>query len=300
MNEDDRILKEFGKALQKYSGKDVLNLDDKMGIKFEFFIQTYQELRQQIGSFAVPHKWSYYRIALVTQGSADYICGIYKFKVEKNTLLVIPSRAISTSVWSQDAAGYVIVFNLDFFLQNRFPHKYIESKRILQPSVQPYIRLTEEQANEVETIFLTILRERQNDNPYKNELIALKIIELIILAERLYSEVQQSGDNKRLLETVKKFSELVEMNFDKHRTVSFYASQLNIHPHYLNSLVKAQTGFTAKASILSRLILEAKYLLRTTDLSIKEIAHKLGFDDANYFTSLFKRSEKITPAAYRP
>lgn len=300
MEDDNFLLSEFKKTLQKYSGNDVLNLDDKFIHKFEFFVQTYEEIMQQIGNYVAPHKWSYYRIGLITQGSADYICGIYKFKGVKNTLVMIPARVINTSTnWTPNVAGYLVVFNLDFFLQNQFPHKYIENKRILQPSVQPYIRLTEEQANEVEFIFKTILREKQTDDPHKSELIALKIIELLILAERLYSTTHNVDSDHTVLETVKKFSDLVEINFTKFRSVAFYASQLNIHPNYLNTLVKSQTGFTAKESILSRLILEAKYLLQTTNLSIKEIASKLGFDDANYFTSFFKRCEKIAPAAYR-
>jgi AraC-like DNA-binding protein len=300
VDNDHFILSEFKKALQKYSGNDVVNLDDKFIHKFEFFILTYEEILQQLGNSVAPHKWSYYRIGLLTQGSADYVCGIYKFKAKKNTLLFVPARTINTSTnWSPDTKGYLLVFNLDFFLQNQFPYKYIENKRVLQPYGQPYIRLTEKQASEVELIYLTILREKQSDNPYKNELIALKIIELMILAERLYSEVQHFHSNEVILETVKKFSELVETNFDKHRSVAFYASQLNVHPNYLNALVKSQTGFTAKESILSRLNLEAKYLLQTTSLSIKEIASKLGFDDANYFTSFFKRCENISPAAYR-
>lgn len=300
LDNDNFLLSEFKKALQQYSGDNVVNLDHKFVHKFEFFVQTYEEIITRIGNHVAPHKWSYYRIGLFTQGSAEYTCGIYKFKAAKNTLIMIPARIINTNNnWSADTAGFLVVFNLDFFLQNHFPHTYIENKRILQPSVQPYIRLTQEQADEVEMIFKTILHEKQGDDPHKNELIALKIIELIILAERLYLEVQGIDSNETVLETVKKFSDLVESNFEKYRSVSFYASQLHIHPNYLNALVKSQTGFTAKESILGRLVLEAKYLLQTTSLSVKEIASKLGFDDANYFNAFFKRCEKITPTAYR-
>ena len=299
MDNDDFLLTEFKKILQKHSGKDVVDLDHKFRPRFEFFVQTYEEILQQVGNYIAPHKWSYYRIGLVKNGSADFICGIYKYKAVKNTLVLIPARVINTSTWTTDATGFLIVFNLDFFVQNHFSHRYIDNKRILQPSTQPYIRLTEEQAGEVELIYQTILREKESDDPHKNELIAVKIIELLILAERLYSEAEDFDSNKIVLETVKKFSDLVEDNFTQYRSVAFYASQLNLHPNYLNSLVKIQTGFTAKESILSRLNLEAKFLLLTTGLSVKEIAAKLGFDDPNYFTSFFKRTENMSPAAYR-
>jgi AraC-like DNA-binding protein len=83
------------------------------------------------------------------------------------------------------------------------------------------------------------------------------------------------------------------------RTVSFYADQLNVHPNYLNALIKKHTGKTAKESIQNRLVLEIKYLLHSTNLSIKEISNQLGFNDPNYFTSFFTRFENMSPKNYR-
>ena len=70
-----------------------------------------------------------------------------------------------------------------------------------------------------------------------------------------------------------------------------------MHPNYLNSLVKKYCGITVKESIQNRLLLEAKFLLHSTDLSIKEISNMVGFDDPNYFTSFFSRYEKLSPIA---
>jgi AraC-like DNA-binding protein len=81
--------------------------------------------------------------------------------------------------------------------------------------------------------------------------------------------------------------------------VKFYADQLAVHPNYLNSLIKKHTGLTAKEAIQNRLLLETKYLLHSTNLTIKEISSYLGFNDPNYFTVFFKRFENISPANYR-
>ncbi|MEP6584790.1 MAG: helix-turn-helix domain-containing protein, partial [Ginsengibacter sp.] len=58
-------------------------------------------------------------------------------------------------------------------------------------------------------------------------------------------------------------------------------------------------GITAKESIQNRLLLETKYLLHSTGLSIKEISNQVGFNDPNYFTSFFTRLEKVSPGHYR-
>ena len=193
----------------------------------------------------------------------------------------------------------LLLFNMDFFLQSNFPHQYIESKKILSSSLQPYVHLTDDQAKEAEDIFETILREKDSNDNHKDELIALKIIELLILGERLFEEQLQLEVNIPAVDIIKRFSDLLETNFTKERSVGFYASELNIHPNHLNLLIKRHTGFTAKESIQSRLLLETKYLLHSTQLSIKEISNQVGFNDPNYFTVFFKRLENMSPANYR-
>ena len=190
-------------------------------------------------------------------------------------------------------------FHCCFFLQNNFPHQYIKSKKILSASIQPYIHLTDEQAKEAEDIFETILKEKQGNDTHKDELIALKIVELLILSERFYEEELQLETNLPVVDIIKRFIDLLEIHFTNERSVSFYASQLNMHPNHLNAVIKKHTGLTAKESIQSRLILETKYLLHSTNLSIKEISGKVGFDDPNYFTVFFRRLEKMSPGDYR-
>ena len=189
--------------------------------------------------------------------------------------------------------------NDDFLLQNNFSHKYMDDKKILRSSVRPYVHLTEEQALEVEVIYKTILREKESAAPHNSQFIALKLMELMILADRLSADKEVNEGPINSASLVKEFSELVEQNFLKERNVNFYASKLFVHPNYLNSLVKAHTGFGAKESIQNRVLLEAKYLLHSTSLSIKEVSNEIGFDDPNYFAVFFKRHEKISPASYR-
>ena len=279
--------------------KPVVNLDEQFHHKFEFFVNTYEKIIQHVGLRIPPHKWSYHRIGLITGGNADFTCGIHKFRGQKNTMVMIPSRVINTSQWSPKSTGYLIVFNLDFLLQNHFSHKYMDNKRILRSSILPYIHLNDAQAFEVESIFKIVLKEKDSTSLYKDELIALKLMELIILADRLSVTKEREVAQIPSLSLVKEFSELVEDYFLKERNVNFYASKLFIHPNYLNALVKTHTGLTAKDLIQNRVSLEAKYLLHSTNLSIKEISNKIGFDDPNYFTVFFKKQEKVSPASYR-
>ncbi|MGH2564790.1 MAG: helix-turn-helix domain-containing protein [Ginsengibacter sp.] len=300
MIDDKLLLSEFKKAIHRSSTTNVVDLDNKFNIRFDFEIQRIEDILKFTGPTIPPNRWSYFRILLVKEGSGDFITGIYKFKAPKNTLVVFPSRIITSSKnWAEDTEGYIVLFNIDFFLQNNFPHKYIEDKKILNSSIRPYIYISDEQSKKISAIFETILKEKKSIHKNKDELIALKIIELLISSERLFAKEQNFEENLPSVDIIKRFIDLTEANVLNHRSVSFYAKQLNVHPNYLNALIKKHTGITAKESIQNRLLIETKYLLHSTTLSIKEISNQMGFNDPNYFTVFFKRFEKISPANYR-
>lgn len=296
---DKILLTEFKKALRKNASAPYSNLDDNFMQKFDFFVGRYEDIMKETGTHIPPHKWSYHRIGLVTKGETNYTCGIYRFTARKNTLLILPARAVITNNWTPDGCGYTVLFNIDFLLQNNLSYRAIENKGILQSTNRPYLSLTKRQASEVESLFHTILKEKEVDNPFQNELIALKIVELLILCERYYSEVHDIKNNYETLDLLKSFTDLIEKYFSTERSVTFYASQLHVHPNHLNAVIKTKTGVTAKESIQNRIVLEAKYLLHTTNLSVKEISTRIGFEDPNYFTTFFKKLENISPAAYR-
>ncbi|WP_243770726.1 helix-turn-helix domain-containing protein [Mucilaginibacter metallidurans] len=72
-----------------------------------------------------------------------------------------------------------------------------------------------------------------------------------------------------------------------------------MHPNYLNSLVRNQTGKTLREHIQDRLIHEAKSLLVQTDWGINEISDGLGFSGQAAFTSLFKKKALVSPSEFR-
>lgn len=80
---------------------------------------------------------------------------------------------------------------------------------------------------------------------------------------------------------------------------SFYANRLCISEVYMSEAVKKSTGMTPSEWINATVIMEAKRLLRSTILSVKEIAHELGFEDHTYFSRLFKKSVGLTPLEFR-
>jgi AraC-type DNA-binding domain-containing proteins len=110
---------------------------------------------------------------------------------------------------------------------------------------------------------------------------------------------ERSSSSARVNILFKKFMELVSEYHSRERKVSFYSSRLGLTPKYLSKLVKQTSGRSAPDWIDSYVILEAKNMLRYTDISIKEIVYKLNFANPSIFYKFFKGHTGVTPNEYR-
>ena len=77
------------------------------------------------------------------------------------------------------------------------------------------------------------------------------------------------------------------------------SSRFYINKYYLVKLFKQNYGSTINAYIHNKKITHAKYLLRFSDKSIREISEECGISDSNYFSRMFKSVEGVSPAKYR-
>ena len=83
------------------------------------------------------------------------------------------------------------------------------------------------------------------------------------------------------------------------KTAQDFAGLLSIHVNYLNRAVKEITGKSTTRIIAERITAEAINLLKRTDWNVAEIAHALGFEYPNYFSSFFKKATGHVPKFYR-
>lgn len=122
----------------------------------------------------------------------------------------------------------------------------------------------------------------------------LKITEKISMENSIF---QKEYSRKEIL--CWKFWDMIGKHCTQHRDVTFYAKELCITPFYLSQITKSQFGDSPKELINRQVILEIKSLLSSTDLSIKEIAEQLHFEDTSYMCRYFKRQIGMSLSEYR-
>lgn len=77
------------------------------------------------------------------------------------------------------------------------------------------------------------------------------------------------------------------------------AAKANLSPFYFSRLFKRETGFSPHDYILTSRINHAKYLLLTSQLSVKDICFRLGFSSESAFCTAFKKKTSQSPGVFR-
>ncbi len=95
------------------------------------------------------------------------------------------------------------------------------------------------------------------------------------------------------------FYALLNRYHTKHHDVKFYADKLNITPDYLYKLIYRTDKISPKEMIDRQIIVTIKTYLQSTDLSVKNIACELNFDDPSYMCRFFRRMTGFSPIQFR-
>jgi AraC family transcriptional regulator, transcriptional activator of pobA len=124
---------------------------------------------------------------------------------------------------------------------------------------------------------------------------------ILLWVERWYdaSRTERREADDAEIQLHRRFTRLLEDDFATHHDAAHYADALAVPPQALSRALSHATGRATKDLILDRVMLEAARLLRFTDLTVGEIARRVGFDDPLYFSRAFKRHQGEAPQAYR-
>ena len=108
---------------------------------------------------------------------------------------------------------------------------------------------------------------------------------------------QLSPERVRLLQQAKAY---LDAHFaDPELQMSKVAQKFNISPSYFSTIFRQEFGETFRDYLSKARLSHAKELLCTTNLKIAEVAYQSGFNDAHYFSSVFKKKTGLTPLEFR-
>ncbi len=241
-------------------------------------------------------------IALVTSGSGKIGIDLREYELKKNTLIVIqPRNYIYLSNFSDDFRCEAVACSRHV-VEDVLPKLSDLLPLLMHHRMEPVTQLTQEEADGLNHFYNFLrVKFRGPRTPF------LKQKALCMLQAALYEMMdintknasQDTTARTRKEEIMAKFILAVSENFRLNRQVAFYAHKLFITPKHLSSVVKEISGRTAGDWIENYVIMEAKVLLKTTDMTIQEIAVYLNFANQSFFGKYFKHHTGVSPTSYR-
>ena len=263
-----------------------------------FFIDELSGLLEEHPMLEFPHKQEFYMLFYIEEAYGEVVLDNHKIRIDGTKVIMIQPQNICSIDINNAAKGKVICFTEDFF-SLRYNNNMLNRFSFLQQGTKPFIRLNNPQQRHLNTLMCLLSEEAKRPRKESRKVIRSYLNIILFEIERLYQPVGYPGALKPRNEKVVKFEELVENHFIKEKLPSAYADMLHITPNYLNKICKEETGHTAGDLIRKRIFVEAKRLLLFTNLSVNEIATQLGYENASYFNTFFKKYEGNTPEQYR-
>ena len=152
--------------------------------------------------------------------------------------------------------------------------------------------------------FITLLYEAHDNRPqlFSQTITQLMATAFVYQLASAYLSIERFNlvrHSARSIEITKTFKQILRRNFKSMKRASEFAAKMNITVTYLNDTVRSVTGFPVTYYIQQQVMREAQRLLYHSDLTVKEIADILGFEDAKYFNRLFSKIIGVSPGAFR-
>lgn len=122
------------------------------------------------------------------------------------------------------------------------------------------------------------------------------------LLSNINKHLDNDGDGDMLRQgdrIYRRFMLLLAENTNVNRSVKSYADELCVSPKYLTSVCRKHSQYTASELIATSIVSRIKQLLLYSDLSIKEVAAEMGFDNLSFFGKYVRKHLGLSPNNYR-
>ena len=243
-----------------------------------------------------------YSFTLVTEGWLTIVYNGQQLTLQPDDLYIYsPGLEVTVLAASDNYRGICLLADEHLTIESPTVHDLVNIAYV--PIVylhEPKIALPHDDARRLEDKMHEIIGYLHSDHIYKSKILQmLYAVFLLDVQSAQTKAVSERRVPQRVEDIFIGFIRLLPQHFAEHHDIAFYAAALNISTVYLSRIVRQVTGRTVVDYINQHLLMEAAYLLRTTSLSIAQIAARLHFADAPSFSKFFSRKKGVTPKDYR-
>lgn len=277
------------------------------GFRVEHFPESLMESGMDDCS---PHVHSFYEILWFQEGEGCHTVDFVEYEVKPNTIFfLVPGQIHNFDAKVDKAAGLcgykgmTIKMCTDFMRdEDSSNNAMIKYNAFYTFDTAPYFTIDNETAVELQNLVDQMEEEASLAGEFGNVEILKALLRIFLVKVQRHGKQDVSvhlSNQKPSHQLFVNFRRLVEKEYRQLHTVQEYADRLNVSVRTLNKCVNECSDKSPLAFINDRVVLEAKRLIRYTNMMIKEIAYELGYEDPSYFVKLFKRQTGSLPSDFR-
>jgi AraC-like DNA-binding protein len=272
-------------------GHDVYSIDQEIILLEKPFISSV---------FQYPFKVDVTVAIICINGSTEGAINLIPYKTDGACLITILSGQIMEyKSISEDFEGLFIIMSQKF-TDALMPNTINRLPLHLSVRDNPATPLSDEALQGMISYFNMLKRVMQvEDHPYRIEVarhLTLAFFYGASVELRKLDDNAKKTHHETLVET---FLNVVHLYQKEHRGVEFYADNLCVTPKHLSKVIKSTSGKASNDWIDEHVALEAKALLKSTNMTVEQISEELNFPSQSFFGKYFKRVTGMSPREYK-
>ncbi|MEA5140979.1 helix-turn-helix domain-containing protein [Arcicella rigui] len=247
----------------------------------------------------VPRRISVYSFFFLTKGRSIRSKGLDSYDFGENTFFFLPAYQITThQEICFGSEGYYCHFDMELLNVDYKTKDLINEFTFLEFNANPIVMIDEEAKIRIIPLLERLIQEYKAGENCRFDILRMYLITVFTELKIFVGSSKPNISNSAFLITEQYKKYLSQYIYEKQKTTD-YAEMMAISPNHLNKCVKMTLGKSAHDLLKEMLLLEAKFLLKQSDLNISEIAYKIGRNEISDFGRFFKAQTGMTPSEYR-
>jgi AraC-like DNA-binding protein len=251
-------------------------------------------------AFDYPVKMDIPLTVLCSRGTIKVSVNLKDYTIEAPAIFIVVSgKIVQYKSVSDDFSGFFMLMSKKF-LTDLLSGPRERLPIFLSVLDSPLVQLTNEDLASVNDFYLMLQKEiRQTMNPYRLETVRHLVQAMFYSTGYKFHKTGESSNKTKHEILMEEFINLVKAHYRKEREVGFYAMKLKLTPKYLSKLIRDNSDKSVNEWINDYVLLEAKALLKSTNMTIQQISDELNFPSQSFFGKYFKRLVGASPKEYR-
>lgn len=243
------------------------------------------------------HNHDFTEIKIVLSGNFTYTLNDAIYEVTKGNIIIINPGVKHKKLIPEG----VQVEEFNYALSN-IQIKNLPTNFLLEPNSMPIFTMPLYQPDILKCINETITEQEKNE-PYGDLFIKCSLMKLTALLYRGIAINKERPERTRVnfagsekTNIVNTILEYLHQNYMKQISLYRIAHNMYLSPVYISKIFKEETGESPINHLIRIRLTKAHELLSTGDIPIKTVARTVGYDDAYYFSKLYKKYYGIPPS----